>query len=490
MKVVKRVKSAPRDAPPLVPVVLAGGDGRRLWPLSRPSLTKPFHALTGELTLLQQTLVRAARVTDRPAVLVVNDAHRFVTAEQCRAAGIAWQCIALEREGRGTAAAIALGARLALARHPDARLLVLPADHLIEDAAGFAASVALAGAHAAAHPGALITFGIAPRRPETGYGYVQAAAGSGPGRGPAVAPVSAFVEKPDRATAQAFATSGRHFWNSGMFLFDARAVLDEIQAHCPRLAETVTAAVAGGSRDLEFFRPGPAYRDCPTGSFDRLVMEKTARAFVVPAAFDWTDVGGWRALAEAPPHDARGNRIRGDVLAVDVRDTLVYAGSRLVAAVGVAGLAIVETDDAVLVADLGRAEELGALVERLRAAGRDEPYRHSREFRPWGSFERIDAGQRHLVKRLRVKPGAGISLQRHRHRSEHWVVVRGVAEVQRAGETFILRENESAYIPAGAVHRLRNPGPDELEVVEVQVGDTLSEDDIERLEDDYGRVPR
>ena len=252
----------------------------------------------------------------------------------------------------------------------------------------------------------------------------------------------------------------------------------------------MTAAVAGGSRDLEFFRPGPAYRDCPAGSFDTLVMEQTARAFVVPAAFDWTDVDGWRTLAETPPRDPSGNRIQGDVLTMDVRNTLVHAGSRLVAAIGVAGLAIVETDDAVLVADLDRVQEVGALVERLRAAGRDEPYRHRREFRPWGSFERIDAGERHLVKRLRVKPGAGISRQRQRQRSEHWVVVRGIAEVHRAGEIFLLRENESAYIPAGTVHRLRNPGPDELEVVEVQVGDYPGEDDIERLEDDYGRVPR
>ena len=438
------------EAPPLVPVVLAGGDGRRLWPLSRAGLTKPFHALTGSLTLLQQTLGRAARVTDRPAVLVVNDAHRFVAAEQCRAAGIPWQCIALEPEGRGTAAAIALGARLALARHPDARLLVLPVDHLIGDAEGFAASAQAAAAHAAAHPDALIAFGVAPRRPETGYGYLEAAAGAGPGRGSAVVRVSAFVEKPDPATAQAFAATGRHFWNSGIFLFDARAVLDEMEAHCPRLARTVAAAVAGGSRDLEFFRPGPDYRDCPAGSFDTLVMEKTARAFVVPAAFDWTDVGGWRALAETPPRDSRGNRIEGDVVLVDVRDTLVHAGSRLVAAIGVAGLAIVATEDAVLVADLDRVEEVGALAERLRAAGRDEPDRQRREFRPWGSFERIDAGARHLVKRLRVRPGAGISRQRHRHRSEHWVVVRGVAEVHCAGETFVLSENESAYIPAGA----------------------------------------
>ena len=472
----------------VVPVILAGGIGARLWPLSRESRPKPFHALSGGRTLLGETLARAARVADAPPVLIVAEAHRFLAAEQCREAGVADACIALEPAGRGTAAAVALGAHLALARHGEAQLLVLPSDHVVGDPDAFAAAVAAASVHAASQPAALIAFGVPPRHAETGFGWIEVDPPADTSAAPAALPALAFVEKPGPEAAAAFLASGRHLWNSGMFLFDARACLGELAAQRADLAEAVAEAAAEGAVDMGFFRPGPGYADAPPGSFDALVMERTRRAFVVPAAFPWADIGSWRALAEALPRDAAGNRLQGDVLALDVRDSVVHAGAGLVVALGVEGLAIVAADDAVLVAPLERTGEVREVVARLRALNRPEAVRHREEFRPWGAFERLGGGGRDQVKRLRLKPAAAISLQRHRHRAEHWVVVRGTAEVTRGEKTFTVNENESAYIPRGVVHRLRNPGPGTLEVIEVQTGDYLGEDDIERLEDGYGRV--
>ena len=471
----------------VVAVILADGVGARLWPLSRESRPKPFHALSGGRTVLGETLVRAARVADAPPVVIVAEAHRFLAAEQCREAGVADACIALEPAGRGTAAAVALGAHLALARHGEAQLLVLPSDHVVGEPDAFAAAVAAASAHAASDAGALIAFGVAPRHAETGFGWIEVDPPVDANTAPAALPVRAFVEKPGPEAAAAFLACGRHLWNSGMFVFDARACLGELAAQRPDLAEAVAEAAAHGTVDRDFFRPGAGYADAPPGSFDALVMEKTRRAFVVPAAFAWTDVGSWRALAEGLPRDAAGNRLQGDVLALDVRDSVVHAGAGLVVALGVQGLAIVAADDAVLVAPLDRAGEVREVVARLRAEGRAQAVRHREVFRPWGAFERLGGGGRDQVKRLTLKPAAAISLQRHRHRAEHWVVVRGTGEVTCGDRTFTVNENESAYIPRGAVHRLRNPGPGTLEVIEVQTGDYLGEDDIERLEDDYAR---
>ncbi len=469
---------------PLVPVVLAGGVGSRLWPLSRALFPKPFHALFGDRSLLQNTVLRAAGVTERPPIVVCNEANRFLVAEQLRALDLPWQCIALEPEGRNTAPAIALAAHLALAEAAGAQLLVLPADHRIEDAEGFAAAVR--AAREASEGGAVVTFGVVPSRAETGYGYIELAAAGRAG----VQPVQAFVEKPDAGRAQIFAASGCHLWNSGMFVVDAGVALAEIKAHNPEMAAAVAESVERGGSDLDFFRPHEAFLRSPSVSFDIAVMERTARAAVLPADFGWSDIGSWESVLEAAGADGRGNRFVGDVLPLDVDRTLVHSSHRLVGAIGVDHLVIVETTDAVLVADRSRVQDVGALVARLRASGRSEHSLPAEVHRPWGSYEGVGRGERYQVKRIRVKPGASLSLQLHRHRAEHWVVVRGVAEVTRGKETFTLRENQSAYIPRDVQHRLRNAADGTLELIEVQVGDYLGEDDIVRFEDQYGRGPR
>ena len=467
---------------PLVPVVLAGGVGSRLWPLSRALFPKPLHALLGESSLLQETVLRAAKATSRPPIVVCNTANRFLIAEQLRAADLPWRHIVLEPDGRGTAPAIALAAHLAVQDDGDAQLLILPADHLIEDDAGFAAAVHRAAA--ASVDGAVVTFGIEPTRPETGYGYIEVhEAGEQD-----VRPVRAFVEKPGRKRARAYLASGRHLWNSGIFLTGARVALGEIEVHSPEVSEWVAAAFRDGRSDLDFFRPGDAFLASPAVSFDVAVMEKTARAAVLPVNFGWRDIGSWESVLEASDADERGNHLVGDVLALDVEGSLIHAGHRLVGAIGVDGLVVVETADAVLVAGRDRAQDVTALVSRLQGQGRSEHLLHPEVFRPWGSFEGVGRGERYQVKRIRIKPGASISLQEHRHRAEHWVVVRGAAEVTRGDEVFMLRENESTYVPVGVRHRLGNPGKAWLEIVEVQVGGYLGEDDIVRFEDRYGRT--
>ncbi|MCY3795686.1 MAG: mannose-1-phosphate guanylyltransferase/mannose-6-phosphate isomerase [Gammaproteobacteria bacterium] len=466
---------------PLVPVVLAGGVGSRLWPLSRALFSKPFHALFGERSLLQNTVLRAAGATDRPPIVICNEANRFLVAEQLRALDLAWQCIALEPEGRNTGPAIALAAHLAATDAEGAQLLVLPADHLIDDAASFAAAVHVA--QAASESGSVVVFGIAPARAETGYGYIELAAAGQSG----VQPVRAFVEKPDAKRAGAFAASGRHLWNSGMFLVGAEVALAEIESHSPEMAKAVAESMDGGRSDLDFFRPSDAFLRSPNISFDVAVMERTTRAAVLPVEFGWSDIGSWEAVLEASEVDGRGNCFTGDVLPLDVDRTLVHSNHRLVGAIGVDHLVIVETADAVLVADRSRVQEVGALVTQLRDSGRPEHSLHTEVFRPWGSYEGVGHGERYQVKRIKVKPGASLSLQLHHHRAEHWVVVRGVAEVTRSEETWVLRENESAYIPQGVKHRLRNFGERTLELIEIQVGDYLGEDDIVRFDDLYGR---
>ena len=472
----------------VIPVILAGGTGSRLWPLSRELFPKQFHPLFGDHSLLQSTLQRAERATGEPPIIVCNEEHRFLVAEQCRALGQAWRRIILEPEGRNTAPAIALAALAACAEVKagvDPLLLVLPADHLIDDVAAF--GVAVASAAKAARAGGLVTFGIAPTQPETGYGYIQAAGPVPQATAHGALPVRSFVEKPDLATARGYLDAGGYFWNSGMFLLPAGEYLAELGRLCPQMCDSVAAAFANGANDLDFFRPGIEFLDCQAESIDYAVMEKTAKAQVIPANFDWSDIGSWTAIWEASSRDSDGNHLHGDVVSVATKGSYVAAHSRLVGTLGIDNLVVVETADAVLVAHRDRVQDVRMLVERLKASKREEYLSHREVFRPWGSYESVGQGQRYQVKRIKVKPGASLSLQMHHHRAEHWVVVRGTAQVTRGDEVFTLAENESTYIPLGVTHRLTNPGKLTLELIEVQAGAYLGEDDIVRFEDNYGR---
>ncbi|MFU8817430.1 MAG: mannose-1-phosphate guanylyltransferase/mannose-6-phosphate isomerase [Pseudomonadales bacterium] len=466
----------------VIPVILAGGTGSRLWPLSRELFPKQFHALFGDGSLLQGTLRRAAKVASEAPVIVCNEEHRFLVAEQCREIGQRWQRIMLEPAGRNTAPAIALAALEVRRVHGDATLLVLPSDHLISDEDAFVQAVERAAAAAA--DGALVTFGVKPTSAETGYGYIRAA-GSVVGD-PAVA-VQSFVEKPDQQTAADYLAAGDYFWNSGMFVFGAKAYLEELGRWQPEMLSKVQAAFDSGSEDLDFFRPGAAFLESPAESVDYAVMERTSRAMVVPVAFGWSDVGSWSAIWEASAQDGDGNHFVGDVLAVDSHGSYVLAQSRLVGTIGVDNLVVIETADAVLVAHKDRVQDVKTLVDQLKLCARDEYLLHREVFRPWGSYEGVQQGERYQVKRINVKPGERLSLQMHHHRSEHWIVVCGTAEVTRGDEVFTLTENESTYIPLGVTHRLANPGKLMLELIEVQVGAYLGEDDIVRFDDQYGR---
>ena len=475
----------------LIPVILSGGSGTRLWPLSRELYPKQFLPLVGERTMIQETALRTAGLPDVAAPLVVcNEAHRFLVAEQLRELGIEPQAILLEPEGRNTAPAVAVAALAAIARARGAGkretpvLLVLPADHVMSDVSSLERAVA--AALPAARAGRLVTFGVVPTQAETGYGYIR----QGPGDG-AVRPVAQFVEKPDAARAQEFVRSGDYLWNSGMFLLPAQGYLDELG----RLDGTMLAACRNAferaTSDLDFVRLDKgAFSGCRADSIDYAVMEKTDRASVVALSGDWSDVGSFATLQDALEPDARGNVTRGDVFAEDARDCLLYSTDRLVAAVGLEGHVVIETRDAVMVAPKDRVQDVKKLVDRMKQAGRSEPGLHRKVFRPWGSYDNVDEGPRFQVKRLTVKPGAKLSLQKHAQRAEHWVVVKGRARITRDHETFELGENESTYIPIGAVHRIENPGTELLQIIEVQSGGYLGEDDIVRIEDTYGRTGR
>lgn len=462
----------------LIPVILAGGTGSRLWPLSRELFPKQFHALFSDHSLLQETLLRARRVSDEAPIIVCNEEHRFLVAEQCRAVNVDWRRIILEPEGRNTAPAIGLAA---LAAGPDAVLLVLPSDHLIQGESAFAEAVHRAAA--AAESGGLVTFGIRPTHAETGYGYIQAAGQDAL----AARPVGAFVEKPDARRAEKYLSAGDYFWNSGMFVLGAGAYLEELDRHAPAMSEPLRAGFEEGAEDLDFFRPGGRFLDCPADSIDYALMEKTDRAWMVPASFGWSDVGSWSAILDASEQDADGNHQSGDVVSVATTGSYVQANHRLVGTLGISNLIVVETADAVLVADRNQVQGVKQLVDQLKASQREEYVSHREVFRPWGSYESVETGDRYQVKRIRVKAGERLSLQMHHHRAEHWIVVRGTAEVTRGEETFMLAENESTYIPLGVTHRLTNPGRMPLELIEVQVGAYLGEDDIVRFEDVYGR---
>jgi len=463
----------------LQPVLLSGGSGTRLWPLSREAYPKQFLALAGDDTMLQATWRRVAPIADLPPIVVAGEDHRFLVAEQLRQAGAPQAAIMLEPVGRNTAPAIAAAALQATADGGDPLLLVLPSDHVVRDADAFRAAVR--AAMPAADAGALVTFGIVPTAPETGFGYLHADAGEG------LRKVLRFVEKPDAATAQRYLDAGDHYWNSGMFLFRASRFLGELQRLQPAILDGTRAALAAARRDGDFIRlDRDAFAATPSDSIDYAVMEKTGSAMVLPVDIGWSDVGSWSALWDVAERDAEGNAHVGDVIAVDSRNSYAYA-RRLVALVGVDDIVVVETDDAVLVARKDRVQRVKDVVAQLKAGQRSQAALHREVHRPWGSYDSIDVGERFQVKRIKVKPGAALSLQSHGHRAEHWIVVSGTARVTRDRDVFELHANQSTYIPIGAKHRLENPGTEVLELIEVQSGDYLGEDDIVRYEDVYGR---
>ena len=465
-------------------VLLSGGSGTRLWPLSREAYPKQFLPMVGADTMLQATWRRVAELASDAPIVVANEDHRFLVAEQLRQVQAPVPAILLEPVGRNTAPAIAAAALQALADGGDPLLLVLPSDHVVGDAEGFRNAVRAATDAAAA--GALVTFGIVPGAPETGFGYIQADA-SGAEAGNGLRKVLRFVEKPDAATAQRYLDEGGYYWNSGMFLFRASRYLEELERHRPDILAATRAAFAAATRDGDFIRlERDAFAASPSDSIDYAVMEKTDGAMVLPVAIGWNDVGSWSALWDVAERDGEGNAHHGDVIAIDSRNSYAYS-RRLVALVGVDDLVVVETDDAVLVARKDKVQLVKDVVARLKADQRSQAALHREVHRPWGSYDSVDAGAGFQVKRIKVKPGAQLSLQSHTQRAEHWIVVRGTARVTRNNDVFELHANQSTYIPIGARHRLENPGTETLELIEVQSGAYLGEDDIVRYEDVYGR---
>ncbi len=466
------------------PVILSGGAGTRLWPLSRASYPKQLLKLSSQRTMLQDTVARGLiDVGFAAPLLVCNEDHRFLVDDQLQQIGIKPQAILLEPKARNTGPAIAAAALWLLARDPDALMLVQPSDHVIASPADFHRGV-MRGL-AAAQEGRLVTFGIKPAHPDTGYGYIQ----SGEALSDGVFGVDRFVEKPDRETAQRFLDSGAFFWNSGIFLLSARAYLGELSRINPTMLDACERAVRDGQEDLAFFRlSAEPFGEAPSLSIDHAVMEHTSRAAVVPVDMAWSDVGSWPALRDIATADADGNVLQGDVLAERMTNSYIRSEGRLVAAVGLDNVVVVATDDAVLVADANSAAEVSGIVTKLRGQNRSESQQHVTCHRPWGHYRSVDAGDRFQVKRITVKPGAKLSLQKHYHRAEHWVVVHGTAMVQRGEERMLVRENESVYIPIGTEHRLENPGKLPLQLIEVQSGPYLGEDDIVRVSDSYGRA--
>jgi mannose-1-phosphate guanylyltransferase / mannose-6-phosphate isomerase len=454
------------------PVILCGGSGTRLWPLSREHHPKPLHAVNGERTLLQET---ALRCQGEPLV-ICNETHRFLVQEQLRRTGIRPRAILLESKGRGTAAALTLAAVHAITAD-DPVLLAMPSDHFIPQRDAFHQAVARGAA--LAEQGKIVAFGVPPASPETGYGYIRA-------RGEYL---EAFVEKPDAAKAAEYVASGQYLWNAGIYAVRASVWLDAIGEFRPDIFKACERAYRQGKRDGAFYRVDPAtFAECPSDSIDYAVMEKITDAMVVRLDAGWSDVGAWDALWDIEVKNADGNVIHGDVHAADTRNALLVAQHRLLACVGLEDVVVIETADAVMVAHKDKAQAIGPLVAKLKAAGRAECFAHRKVHRPWGSYDGIESGERFQVKRIVVDPGASLSLQMHYHRAEHWIVVRGTARVTRGDETFLLTENESTYIPPGTRHRLENPGKMPLELIEVQSGAYLGEDDIVRFDDVYGRT--
>ena len=469
----------------IYPVILSGGVGSRLWPLSRSLFPKQLLPLAADRTLIQETALRASGTAFENPIIVCNVEHRFLIAEQMREAGVTPLAILLEPQGRNTAPAAAVAALAVAERDPDGILLLMAADHLVADRAAFLRAVAAAALAAAG--GDLVTFGIKPDSPETGYGYIQRGAPL-PGQDQVFA-VARFVEKPDRATAQSYLAAGDYLWNSGMFAFKASAFLAELARLEPQMLDQCRAAVADGKKDLDFIRlAGEPFGACRSISIDYAVMERTRKAAVVPVEMGWSDIGSWESLWAASPKDGNGNCLHGDVLQEDSTNSYLRSDGPLVAAVGVEDLVVVATVDAVLVSRKNASQDVKKIVERLERSGRDLHVTHRKVFRPWGAYESIDNGERFQVKRITVNPGAKLSLQMHHKRAEHWIVVSGMAQVTCDDRIFTLRENESTFIPLGARHRLENVGTEPLQLIEVQSGSYLGEDDIVRFEDTYGRT--
>lgn len=472
----------------IFPVVLCGGSGTRLWPMSRGGQPKQFLTLAGEHSLLQTTLRRVDAIRNtKPPVLVSNAEYRFQLVDQLKEIALDVSSIILEPVSRNTAAAIAAAAHFATQDDPEALLLVLPSDHVIQNADAFHRAVE-AGL-TLARDGRLVTFGVVPTAPHTGFGYIRKGASLANKEHEAYN-VSAFVEKPDTALAVELLASGDYLWNSGIFLFGATAYLSELERYEPDVARLAGQAYKDARPDLQFLRLGSdAFIECPSISVDYAVLERTDRAAVVSVDnLGWSDIGSWSALHEIAPQDEQQNAFIGDVLQESVSNSYIRAEHRMVAAIGVSDLVIVETADAVLVAHRDRAKNVKTIVDSLNASGRHESVTHRRVTRPWGSYESIDQGERFQVKRIVVNPGAQLSLQLHHHRAEHWIVVRGTALVTNGDREDLLTENQSTYIPVGVSHRLFNPGKIPLELIEVQSGAYLGEDDIVRIEDRYGRT--
>lgn len=465
----------------MIPVIISGGTGTRLWPLSRKNKPKQFLSLFGEYSLFQNTLSRLSGLQDIDSPLIVcNTEHRFMLAEQLQEIDIAAKDIILEPCARNTAPAIALAALRAIENDKDAVLLVLAADHVIQNIPAFHKAIEQAKKHA--EQDKLVTFGIQPQSAHTGYGYIEAVEKDQPSE------VKRFIEKPDMATAESYLAAGNFFWNSGMFMFKASAYLDELQQHSPEMLSACKASLEKSVIDLDFIRvETESFEHSPSDSIDYAVMEKTTKAFVVPLDAGWSDVGSWASLWEAFPQDENNNVIIGDVITDSVHNSYIHSENRLVTVLGLDDVVVVETHDAIMVAHKDQAQEVKKIVEALNKQERKEVLTHRKCYRPWGSYDSVDYGERFQVKRITVNPGASLSLQMHYHRAEHWVVVSGTAEVTRDDEVILLGENESTFIPLGSVHRLRNPGRVPLEIVEVQSGSYLEEDDIIRLQDNYNR---
>lgn len=466
----------------MIPVILSGGSGTRLWPLSRGHYPKQFLPLVSGDTMIQETVLRLNGLKDlQPVIAVCNEDHRFMLAEQLREIGAQPSAIILEPVAKNTAPAVAMAALSA--KSPEDVLLILPADHVVADHGAFHRAVNQA--RCLAENDWLVTFGIVAMAPETGYGYIKA----GDSLDGDAFNVAAFVEKPDLATARNYIESGDYFWNSGMFAFKAGVFLRELEKFNPQMLRVCREALQAAKIDFDFVRlDKEVFSTCPADSIDYAVMEKTDKAVLIPLDAGWNDVGSWSALWDVTGKDEAGNAVKGDVLTVDVADSYIHSGSRLVTVIGVKDLVVVETDDAVMVASKDRVQDVKMIVDSLKSLRREEAQIHRKVYRPWGHYDLVDSGDRHHTKRIVVKPGAKLSVQKHHHRAEHWVVVKGTAWVGKDGQGLLVTENESIYIPVGVVHSLENPGVIPLEMVEVQTGSYLGEDDIVRFEDQYGRA--
>jgi mannose-1-phosphate guanylyltransferase/mannose-6-phosphate isomerase len=468
----------------MIPVILSGGCGSRLWPMSRRQFPKQFLVLTGEHTLFQQTLQRLDFEGMQAPLLVCNKDHRFIVQDQLAELKFTTQAILLEPFGRNTAPAVAIAALQLINDGRDELLLVLPSDHVLEDQEAFQKAVALASS--AAENGEMVLFGVPATRPETGYGYIRSE--PAPRLPDGISRVAEFVEKPDAQRAGEFVQSGDYFWNSGMFLFRASRYLEELKEHAPEIHDACQQALEHSKHNGEYIEiDETTFANCPENSIDYAVMEKTARACVVPLDAGWSDVGCWASIWDVHEKDADGNVIKGDVVLQDSHNCLVHGNGKLVSVIGLEDIVVVETKDAIMIARRDRVQEVKQLVERLKTLGRSETENHCQVYRPWGSYDSVDNGGRFQVKHITVNPGGQLSLQMHHHRAEHWIVVSGTAQVTCDDKVFLLTENQSTYIPIASVHRLSNPGKIPLVLIEVQTGSYLGEDDITRLDDVYGR---